>query len=213
MQTHLCPCLSSFWHGLGCSGVSRCSWEWDSPELPPGAGWDVSCSWNLGFPCFKGPSHPQGPAFPSEKNLPANRARKGEQQELFPPSSLLDSFGTTSTARLSIRNSQMSPFKKLKTFSEGSYITDQQLQNFCIKKINVAQFSCVIALDRNPRNHISEYEGSWLCGVSVIKLRLKPKGTECFCFLWGWFGISSDKWRILEQRIIPGPEHDQGLCV
>lgn len=76
----------------------------------------------------------------------------------------------------------------------------------------------VRALDDNPRNHISELVGSWLlCGVSVIKQRLKPVGTGCF--LWGWFGISSEKQKILEKRehqaqqIIPGAEREQGLCV
>lgn len=58
----------------------------------------------------------------------------------------------------------------------------------------------VRALDRNPRSHSSELVGSWLlstCVGSVMKQRLKPVGTECF--LWGWFGFSLEKLKILER--------------
>lgn len=95
---------------------------------------DVFCSWD--FRGCKVPSHPEGPAFPSEKNLPANTGqRRGEQQELFPPNCLQDSFGTMSTVRPSTRQSQCHRLKKVKTFSVESYITDQLFTKFLYEEI------------------------------------------------------------------------------
>lgn len=89
------------WQHRGAQG------EWDSQSSHLELAGDVLL---MAFPC-KVPSHPEGPAFPSEKNLP--RARK-EQQELFPPNCLQDTFGTMSTPRPSTTHTQMSPVKKIK---------------------------------------------------------------------------------------------------
>lgn len=78
------------------------------------------------------------------------------------------------------------------------------LQNFCIKKINAAQFSCPSCESTGQKSQESHFRIGGvlavvhLCGVSVMKQRLKPVRTECF--LWGLFGFSLEKWKILEKR-------------
>lgn len=139
--------------------------------------------------------------FPQRKTCQQTGRGREEQQELFPPNCLQDSFGTMSTVRSSTRYSQCHHLKKLKTFSVESYITDQQFTKFLYEENKCCPvfLPLISSLDRNPRNHISELVRPWLlatCVGCLYKQRLKPVGTECF--LWGWFGISSEKWKILE---------------
>lgn len=157
--------MSSFWHSLGSTGVSRCSHR---PQLPPGAA--TGCVLLMGFPWMPSALPPPGPASPSEKNLPANTGQgRGEQQELFPPNCLQDSFGTMSTVRPSTRYTQWHHLKKLKTFSVGSYITDQQFTKFLHEenKCFPVFLPLISSLDRNPRDHILELVESWLLSTCV----------------------------------------------
>lgn len=73
---------------------------------------DGFCSWD--FHGCKVPSHPEGPAFPSEKNLPANWARKGGAAGALPTKLPPGQLWYHEHSETKHQIQSMSPFKKIK---------------------------------------------------------------------------------------------------
>lgn len=73
-------------------------WQHSCAQVLLGVGQPRAPTWSwqgcvllMGFNACTVPSHPKGPAFPSEENLPANTGQgREEQQELLPPNCIQD---------------------------------------------------------------------------------------------------------------------------